>query len=123
MKFTDLIAFARAGWKPADVREFLVETKDAAGNEEPAETAAEESAQPEPEKEATAAAPAAPPEDKEQKNNDLAGQVADLKKQLEKAQADLAKAQQANVRTDNSGGTTNKTPSNDALEDLVRSYM
>lgn len=123
MKFTDLIAFARAGWKPADVREFLAETKDAAGNEEPAETAAEESAQPEPEKEATAAAPEAPPEDKEQKNNDLAGQVADLKKQLEKAQADLAKAQQANVRTDNSGGVTNRSPSNDALEDLVRSYM
>lgn len=123
MKFTDLIAFARAGWKPADVREFLAGTKDDAGNEEPAETAAKESAQPEPEKEATAATPEAPPEDKEQKNNDLAGQVADLKKQLKKAQADLAKAQQANVRTDNSGGATNKSPSNDALEDLVRSYM
>ena len=118
MIFGDLVALAKAGYTPAQVKELLAMTKeDAAASEKPAETVAEESAQPEPEKAEPAAAPT---ESKEDSNKDLQAQIADLKKQLEKSQADLAIAQKANVN----GGEPKKAPTTEEhLADLFRSYM
>ena len=121
MIFSDLVALAKAGYKPADVKEILsMDAKKPAGNEEPAEIPAGASGQPEPEKEA-AAAPANPSQEIEQ-NKTLAEQVEDLKKQLAKTQEDLAKAQQANTRTDSSEGAKKPT-TDEQLQDLIRSYM
>lgn len=122
MIFSDLVALAKAGYRPADVKEILKMDKVPAGNEEPAETAAEASAQPEPEKEAAAAVPT-PSEDKEPNTQALQNEVEALKKQLEKAQADLRLAQQANTRTDVSQGENKKPDTTAILDDLVRSYM
>ena len=122
MIFSDLGALAKAGYKPADVKEILsMDAKKPAGNEEPAEIPAGASGQPEPEKE-VAAAPPDPSQEIEQNNKNLAEQVEDLKKQLAKTQEDLAKAQQANTRTDSSGGAKKPT-TDEQLQDLIRSYM
>lgn len=122
MIFSDLVALARAGYRPADVKEILSMEKVPAGNEEPAEIPAEASGQPEPAKEAAAAAPA-PSEDKEPNNQALKDEIEALKKQLEKTQADLKLAQKANTRTDASGEKPNQTDTSAILDDLVRSYM
>ncbi len=119
MIFGDIIALAKQGYKPADIKELLaLSTEDAAPAQKPAETPAEESGQPEPEK---APAAAAPETVKEDTNEDLQKQISDLKKQLEKTQADLEIAQKAN-RSGPDKASDNKT-SEDALADLVRSYM
>lgn len=119
MIFGDIIALAKQGYKPADIKELLaLSTEDAAPAQKPAETPAEESGQPEPEK---APAAAAPETVKEDTNEDLQKQISDLKKQLEKTQADLEIAQKAN-RSGPEKASDQKT-AEDALADLVRSYM
>lgn len=119
MIFGDIIALAKQGYKPADIKELLaLSTEDAAPAQKPAETPAEESGHPEPEKAPDAAAPETVKEDT---NEDLQKQISDLKKQLEKTQADLEIAQKAN-RSGPEKASDTKTPE-DALADLVRSYM
>lgn len=119
MIFGDIIALAKQGYKPADIKELLaLSTEDAAPAQKPAETPAEESGQPEPEKAPDAAAPETVKEDN---NEDLQKQISDLKKQLEKTQADLEIAQKAN-RSGSEKASDSKT-AEDALADLVRSYM
>ena len=119
MIFGDIIALAKQGYKPADIKELLaLSTEDAATAQKSAETLAEESGQPEPEKAPDAAAPETVKEDT---NEDLQKQISDLKKQLEKTQADLEIAQKAN-RSGPEKASDNKT-AEDALADLVRSYM
>lgn len=120
MIFGDIIALAKQGYKPADIKELLaLSTEDAAPAEKPAETPAEESGQPEPEKAPEAAAPKTVKEDNN--NEDLQKQISDLKKQLEKTQEDLEIAQKAN-RSGSEKASDQKT-AEDALADLVRSYM
>lgn len=119
MIFGDIIALAKQGYKPADIKELLaLSTEDAAPAQRSAETPAKESGQPEPEKAPDAAAPETVKEDT---NEDLQKQISDLKKQLEKTQADLEIAQKAN-RSGPDKASDNKT-AEDALADLVRSYM
>lgn len=119
MIFGDIIALAKQGYKPADIKELLaLSTEATATAEKPAEIPAEESGQPEPEK---APAAAAPETVKEDTNEDLQKQISDLKKQLEKTQADLEIAQKAN-RSGPEKASDQKT-AEDALADLVRSYM
>lgn len=119
MIFGDIIALAKQGYKPADIKELLaLSTEDAAPAQKPAETPAEESGHPEPEKASDAAAPETVKEDN---TEDLQKQISDLKKQLEKTQADLEIAQKAN-RSGPDKASDQKT-AEDALADLVRSYM
>lgn len=120
MIFSDLVALAKAGYRPADVKEILaMKGTDTTEPEKPAEIPAKESGQPDQEKEVTEVKATESTDKNEQE--DLAAQIAALKKQLEETQADLAKAQQANTRKDISDS---KTAAPDKLvEDLVRSYM
>ena len=96
MKFEDLIAFAKAGYKPADVKELLEMQI--------------ESNQPDPEPEPT---PEPEPEPEPEP---------DYKKLYEESQVKLKEAQKANVNRDVSNSGDNSSDE-DIVNDLFRSFM
>lgn len=113
MKFGDIIALARAGYKYSEVKELmsLAEDTKTDGTEEPAEIPEEDPAQPEQEKviEQPEALEAAGSDDKIKA---MQTQIDDLKKQL-------AKAQKQNIKSDLSGSQ----PKTDSLEEIARRFM
>ena len=115
MKFADIIALAKAGYKPGEIKELLsLQTPDEAASDdaqEPAEIHPKEDAQPAPE---TAEEPTAP-------SVDHSDEIKALKEQIVSLQSNLRKAQNNNVRTDLSGGE--KQDVQTQLNDIVRQFM
>ena len=100
MKFEDLVAFAKAGYKPADVKELLEMQI--------------ESNQPEPEPEPIQEPEPEPIQEPEPEP--------DYKKLYEESLAKLKEAQKANVLKDVSSSDDNKSD-DDIVKDLFRSFM
>lgn len=98
MKFEDILALAKQGYKPADIKELLaLEPKKEETKEESKEETKEES------KEETKEEP-------------------DYKKLYEESQEALKKAQQKNLHQDASGKEDEKTDS-EILMDFAKSFM
>lgn len=115
MKFGDLIALAKAGYKPSEIKELLSLDAESAGVEKPAETVPKEETQPEPEK--TEEKPAEPEAEKpEDINNDMH----ELQAEIDRLREQLAKAQKQNTSTDTSGNL--KDPQEE-LNEIVRRFM
>lgn len=115
MLIGDLVALARAGYTPAQVKEILaMQTNEAESKpEEAAEILPREEAQPEQQNnEPEAEAPAS-------RNNDQE-EIAKLQKELEQVKADLIKAQNMNLRQNNAGKEKSQ---DEALQDIVRAFM
>ena len=114
MKFSDIIALAKAGYKPGEIKELLaLQTPDDAASDdaqEPAEILPKEEVQPAPEK---AEEPTAAADDRDE-------EIKALKDQITALRSDLKKAQNNNARTDLSG---EKPDPQAQLNDLVRSFM
>ena len=110
MKFTEIIALAKAGYKKADIEKMLAE--DAKEDKEPLPDPLDigDSPEPEPEKptvqtpEAEKSAPDQP----------------DYKALYEQVKKDLETAQKANLSRDNSDGLDNQKSGYDKLKDLFR---
>ena len=110
--FGDLVALAKAGYTPAQVKEILaLQSSDAPAAETPAETEPKESPQPEQEK--------AEPEKKAEAGEDMQATVADLQQKLAAAEEKLKALQQQNSTKDNS----TQKPAGDPIEDIVRGFM
>ena len=110
--FGDLVALAKAGYTPAQVKEILaLQPSEAPAAEKPAETEPKESPQPEQEK--------AEPEKKAEEGEDMQATVADLQKKLAAAEEKLKNLQQQNSTKDNS----TQKPAGDPIEDIVRGFM
>lgn len=107
----DILDFARAGWKPADVKDILNQASEleAKTTEETAAITPKEEMQPEPEK------AAATGEDKEETELD------ELKKQLAEKDALIKKIQHDNSSRELQKQET-KT-SQETLNDIVRDFM
>lgn len=119
MKFSDIIALAKAGYKPNEIKDLLAlqtgESETGSDDtERPAETAAKESAQPEQEKAEDTPAPGTATQD------DSARQIQRLEEEIANLKKDLQKAQASNTRTDVSG---EKPDTQAQLNDIVRSFM
>ena len=116
ISFNDIVALAKAGYKPGDVKELITlsEMAEQSRQEEPqgAAPAIDEpkSASPEPKGAPENTEPAKPE-----------GAV-DYKKLYEQSQEDLKKAQAANIKKDSSAADQSKDPVKD-LTDLVASYL
>lgn len=119
MKIGDLIALARAGYTPAQVKELMQLGQDAepAKPEGAPEIPPKEEAQPEVQNGGPAEAPDSA--DNKEAVAELQRQLEDLRKNLDKAKSDLAAAQKANTTKDMTG----QKPAEDSLEDIVRSFM
>lgn len=115
ISFNDIVSLAKAGYKPADVKELisLSEMAEQSKQEEPqgAAPATDEpkSVSPEPIEAPENTEPAKPEE------------AVDYKKLYEHSQEDLKKAQAANIKKDNSPAQSTD-PKKDLL-DLVASYL
>lgn len=114
MNLSDLIALAKQGYKPSDIKELIALGKDAqtTGGEKPAETAPKEVTQPEPEKPVEKPAPAETGETEK---------IKELEAQLSQVRKDLEKAQQNNIMRNNSGAPAPDPQK--TFDDLVRSFM
>ena len=114
MKFSDIITLAKAGYKPGEIKELLALTTEspaaAPETEETPVTNPKEDMQPE-----------APKESSPTADNAMSEEIKQLKAQLAKAQADLAAAQQTNIKKDVSGATVLSPQA--VLNDIVRSFM
>ena len=118
MKFDDIIALAKAGYKPNEVKELLAMATEPEPEKEP-EPEPEKEPEPEPEKES-----------KEEKlkeeqtsiDVDYKKLYEESQKALDKANESLKKAQAINNRKDVSNDGNKKTDA-DIVNDLVRSFM
>ena len=113
MKFTELLTFVKAGYKPGEIKELLeMVSKDGTGGEEPAVIPEKDQAQPDTEKPTEQPAPEDPGSDN--RINELEAKITELK-------AQLAEAQTANTRTD----ISDIVPENadETLQNIVRQFM
>lgn len=127
MIFGDIVALAKAGFTPADIREFMQKTDASASDngspippstsEDTSDGAAHEESTP-----AASEQPAQPSGASEDANKiaELEKQLAELSAQSEKLKADLTAAQKVNTGRDLSGSVGDQDK---ALDDLVRSFM
>ena len=104
MKFSDIIALAKAGYTPADIREFMSQEtgkdSDHTPDDAPAEKAPEEKKDPDPDTPDTGNDIHKDPEEKvnyEEKYKELEKQFSNLQKSLKEAQL-------SNTKQDASGG-------------------
>lgn len=113
--FKDILEFAKAGWKPGDVKD-IIETagKLEVKTEEPAEIPEKDQEQPAPEKEQKGTSEQ-PKEDvsKDELIKQLQGQIEELNEKIKTVQeANTKKDLQGTVQTDS-----------DRLEEIARSFM
>ena len=112
MKFEDLVAFAKAGYTPAQVKE-LLEYEVEEEQQEP------ESKEPEPNQEIQP--DEGEPESESESQTDVSLEINKLKKELEETKAALKDAQADNVAKDASNVKTETDE--DIVNDLFRSFM
>lgn len=114
MTIADIIALAKQGYKPGDIRD-LIELSKTVPEPEPFNAPAKKPA-PEPEPE-----PEPAPEDKKEPEPDYAAEIEKLKQENEKIKNDLAAAQAENRRASNPEPATESD--DDVLKDIVLSFM
>lgn len=120
MLLKDLVALAKAGYSPAQVKEILsMETESKAEAEEAPAAVPKEETQPEAQNAETDASTQPLTEDIVAA---LEKQVQELKKELESNKEALTKAQQSNTTADISG-SANKETDEQALANIVRGFM
>ena len=105
MTIKDLISFAKAGWKPADVREFL-------------QVIEEPSTDPEPEEPETDPVPEDPETEPEQEEPETDPEP-DYKKLYEEEKKEREKLQKANTKKEQ----PDEPSAQDKLNDIMRSFM
>ena len=121
LNLTDIVALAKQGYKPNDIKELIELTKEA-----PEGKTEDQEKQPKPEE------PEKPSEDKpkeEEKKDggaspdqlDYKEEVEKLKAQLQEKEDKLAKLQKENVRRN--ADTGDKKPDAEAFADVMRSFM
>lgn len=113
--FKDILEFAKAGWKPGDVKDII----EAAGKleakpEGPAEITEKDQEQPVPEKEQK--------ETSEQPKEDASKDelIKQLQGQIEELNGRIKTVQEANTKKDLQGAVPSET---DKLEEIARSFM
>ena len=110
MNFKDLMAFVKAGYKPADIKELLgLVTPEETGTEKAPETDQKDDTQPEEQKDK--------PEESESRPDD---QINQLHEKIDQLQKQLNAAQQKNTQQDLSG---NEPDPQTNLNDIMRSFM
>ena len=113
--FKDIVEFAKAGWKPAEVKEIMeAASKLEAKEEEPAENIPKEELQPEQENSQKGTS------EQPKEDNASDDKVAELQKQIDDLNAKLKAAQENNTKK-NLQGTVQKDQ--EKLEDIARSFM
>lgn len=119
MILSDIIALARAGYTPAQVKELMqLDTEQKSAKSEGAsEIPPKEEEQHETQNDG--AEDGTKKADNKEATAELQKQIDDLRKNLEKAKSDLAAAQKSNASKDMTG---QKEPDT-SLEDIVRSFM
>lgn len=117
MTIGDIVALAKAGYKPADVKELIEMTKE---EEKDIETTADSSksamdkpSSSEPAAEVSPSASAAPDDEEDD---------TDYKALYEQAKKDLATAQKENVNKDISSAEDNQSDA-DIIKDLIKEFM
>lgn len=108
MKLEDIIALARAGYKPSEVKE-LMELQQELPKEEPPK---EEPPKEEPPKE----------DEKDKTISDLQAELADTQSKLADTQSKLDIAQKANQRMDQSGNGSQELSDEDILIELGKHF-
>lgn len=119
--FSDVVALAKAGYSPAEVKEILKLSEGAEAGKPEGAAAIEpkEATQPEQQKKEPTEAPA-PAEDNSSKEVEkLKQSVQRLTTELEKTKKDLSAAQKLNTSKDGSG---NKEPDT-SVDDIIRGFM
>lgn len=122
LNLTDIVALAKQGYKPNDIKELIELTKEA-----PEGKSEDQEQQPKPEE------PEKPSEDKpkeEEKKDDAASsnqldykeEVEKLKAQLQETENKLSKLQKENVRR-NADTDENKKSDAEAFADVMKSFM
>lgn len=120
MFISDLIALAKAGYTPAQVKELLsMDAENKAKVEEAPQAVPKEETQREAPKTETDASTPKLPEDIK---SDLEKQIEDLKKELEENKEKLQQAQQQNTTADISGNTKTKSVE-EVLNGIARDFM
>lgn len=118
MKFSDLIALAKAGYKPGEVKELLsLGDNGASGAEKADEILPKEEEQPE--QQNAQQKEAEEPEDNGAPSDD--DKIKDLEAQITALKAELKKAQKDNSKKDISG--TEKKDPQEVLNEIARSFM
>lgn len=113
--FKDIVEFAKAGWKPGDVKEIIeAASKLEAKEEEPAEIPEKDQTQPEPEN--------SQKETSEQPKEDASKDeiIKQLQGQIEELNGKIKTVQEANTKKDLQGTVQTDT---EKLEDIARSFM
>ena len=120
-RFGDLVALAKAGYTPAEVKEILKLSGGAEADkpEDAAEILPKEEAQPELPKKEEAEDPKRAEDNSNAELVELQQSVQMLTTELEKTKKDLAAAQKLNTRKDGSGMRESDT----SVEDVVRGFM
>lgn len=116
MTIGDIVALAKAGYKPADVKELIEMTKEEEKQVETnadASESANDNPSSEPAAEVSPSASAAPDETEDDK---------DYKSLYEQAKKDLATAQKENVTKDISSAEDNQSDA-DIIKDLIKEFM
>lgn len=104
MTIADIIALAKQGYKPGDIRDLIELSK----------TVPEPAPEPDPE-------PEPAPEDEKKPEPDYAAEIEKLKQENEKIKNDLAAAQAENRRASNP--EPDAPSDDDVLKDIVLSFM
>lgn len=112
MILTDIIALAKAGYSPKDIKDLIALA-------EPTPPAPE-ATDPEPEEKQEPDTPSAPEPAKENPVIDDKSNVIDYQEKVKELEAKIAEMQKENVSKDLSG---NETKSDDLIAELVRKYM
>ena len=118
-KFTplDILAFAKAGWKPADVKEVIALSETNTVSEEPEATPEDTQAQPETVKETDTSVQAEVDEVPDYKK-----MYEEAQKQNDKLKDDLTKAQSLNI-TQNVAPATPKLTGQEAVNNIFREVI
>lgn len=118
-KFTplDILAFAKAGWKPADVKEVIALSESKAASEEPEATPGDTQAQPETVKETET-----PVQSEDKEVLDYKKMYEDTQKQIESLQSDLKKAQSLNT-SQNVAPVKPKITGQEAVNNIFREVI
>ena len=115
LKLDDIVALAKQGYKPADVKELIELSKEADKEPEPEEKTSDDK----PEEEPTETV--AKPEEKPSAEPEEASKVVDYKKKVEELEAKLSELQKANTRK-NIADTDEKSDS-DVVAEAMKSFM
>ena len=116
--FKDIVEFAKAGWKPSDVKEVMeAASKMEAKEEAPAEITPKEDVQPEQEnsQKKTSEQPK-----QEEASDDIKKELEMTRSQLADAKNQLKAIQEQNTKKDLQGTVPSET---DRLEEIARSFM